>query len=64
VASDDPMALAFFASTTMDEAFARLGALFTKDGLAFLREFYRHFQDRLQPLLAESTDFTSIIHLT
>ncbi|HZF67160.1 MAG TPA: hypothetical protein VEZ47_03890, partial [Gemmatirosa sp.] len=50
----DPMAAAFHASATVDEALARLAGVLTADERAFLRSFYGRFAARVDPLLAET----------
>jgi hypothetical protein len=46
----DPVAFAFYRSTTMEEAFARVGQVVEPDEVAFLRSFYAHFAARLTAL--------------
>ncbi len=57
----DPLAEAFYSSTTLDEAFFKLKTLLPQEELAFLRGFYAHFSDRYSRLLSESRDFDKTV---
>lgn len=50
----DPVAAAFYAAASVDDALARLTGVLTRDEVAFLRGFYRRFAPRVDPLLAET----------
>lgn len=54
VLSADPLAMAFYNSETMEEAFIRLKQVVTPTDVEFLRSYFEHFASRLEPLTSET----------
>jgi hypothetical protein len=58
--SADPLAEAFYSSSTLTEAMAKVEKLVSPDEFKFLKTYYEHFQPKYSLLLQESTSFASV----
>ena len=57
----DRLGAVFYSSKTLDEALEKASKLLEPEDLVFLKQFYRHFQDKIDLLLAESRAFEKVL---
>ncbi len=60
----DPLAIAFYSSSILEEALQKLQKVVEPKELKFLQEFYLHFESRYLPWVQEGAAFASLIEKT
>jgi hypothetical protein len=61
ILTEDPIAIAFYSSGSLADAYKKVSSIASSEELEFLKTFHSHYKQKLMPLLEESKKFTDAL---